>query len=78
LTAAENVFCCVGVYESDIILKTTITLYNNNNNIIITIESDQGVEFQFNKGNPTLTCLINGKTSNYQDGTPSDSAFSFI
>ena len=77
LTAAENVFVCVGVYESDIILKTSVLLYNNNNNLKITIESDQGTSFQFNEGNPTLTCLINGKVDNYQE-VFSDSAFSFI
>lgn len=78
LTAAENVYICVAVYESDIILRATVALYNNNNDISITIESDQGTNFQFNEGTPTLTCLINGKTSDYQNGFPSDAAFSFI
>ena len=77
MTAAENIFACVAIYESDIILKTSISLYNNNNRIEITIDSDQGIDFQFNEGNPTLTCLINRKTSNYQEDYP-DSAFSFI
>lgn len=77
LTAAENIFICTAVYESDIILKTSISMYNNNNKLNITIESDQGTDFQFNEGNPTLTCLINGKTSNYQENYP-DAAFSFI
>jgi len=77
LSAAENIYICVGVYESDIILKTTISLYNNNNKLDITIDSDQGTSFQFNEGNPTLSCLINGKSSNYQDNYP-DEAFSFI
>lgn len=77
LTAAENVFICVAVYESDIILKTSLSMYNNNNKLNITIESDQGTKFQSNEGNPVLTCLINGKSSNYQEGYPDDS-FSFI
>ena len=77
LTAAENVYICVGIYESDIILRTTVSLYNNNNKLDITIDSDQGTSFQFNEGNPTLTCLINGKTSSYQENYP-DEAFSFI
>ena len=77
LTAAENVYVCVGVYESEIVLKATISLYNNNNKLDITIDSDQGTNFQFNEGAPTLTCLINGKTSNYQTNYP-DEAFSFI
>ena len=77
LTAAENVYVCVGVYESEIVLKATISLYNNNNKLDITIDSDQGTNFQFNEGAPTLTCLINGKTNNYQINYP-DEAFSFI
>ena len=77
LTAAENIYMCIATYKSDIILKTTISLYNNNNKLNITIESDQGTSFQFNEGNPTLTCLINGKTSEYQKNYP-DEAFSFI
>ena len=67
----------MGVYASNIILKTTVSLYNNNNKLDITIDSDQGTVFQFNEGNPTLTCLINGKSSNYQKNY-SDEAFSFI
>ena len=60
LSAAENIYICVATYESDIILKNTILLYNNNNRLNITINSDQGTSFQFNEGNPTLTCFING------------------
>ena len=77
LTAAENIYICVAVYESNIILKTSISLYNNNNKLNITIDSDQGTSFQFNEGNPVLTCLINGKDHNYQESY-SDNAFSFI
>ena len=77
LTAAENIFICTAVYESDIILKTSVSMYNNNNKLEITIESDQGTSFQFNEGNPTLTCLINGKTNDYQKGYDDD-AFSFV
>ena len=77
LIAAENVYICVGVYESEIVLKATISLYNNNNKLDITIDSDQGTSFQFNEGAPTLTCLINGRTSNYQTNYP-DEAFSFV
>ena len=77
LTAAENIYICVGVYASNIILRSTVSLYNNNNKLDITIDSDQGTIFQFNEGNPTLTCLINGKSSNYQKNY-SDEAFSFI
>lgn len=78
LSAAENIYVCVVDYESEIILKTTVSLYNNNNKLNITIESSQGTDFQFNEGNPILTCLINGKTNNYQDGNPPDDAFSFV
>jgi DNA polymerase III sliding clamp (beta) subunit (PCNA family) len=73
----ENILVCVGVYKSTIILKTYISIYNNNNNLIITIDSDQGTEFQFNEGKPTLTCLINGNTKDYQKNFP-DEAFTFV
>lgn len=77
LTAIENNFICVAVYESDIILKASVTLYNNNNNLKITIDSDQGTVFQFNEGNPILTCLINDKTENFVDNYPDD-GFVFV
>lgn len=76
LTAIENNYICVAVYESDIILKATVLIYNNNNQIDITIESDKGNIFQFDEGNPILTCLINGKSHNYDDSP--DDVFSFI
>ena len=77
LIATENIYQCVAIYETDIILKETISLYNNKNKINITIESDQGTHFQFNEGNPTLTCLINGKSSEYLEEY-SDSVISFV
>ena len=77
LTAPENIYACVAVYESNIILKTFVSLYNNNNKVDIEISSDQGTSFQFNEGRPTLTCLINKKTEGYQENYPDD-AFSFI
>ena len=77
LTMAENTYVCLAIYESNIILKTTTSIFNNNNKIEVTIESDQGTNFQFNEGNPTLTCLINGKRNNYSSRY-SDSLFNFI
>lgn len=77
LSAAEMEYKCVAVYKSDIILKTTVKMFNSNNKMDIAIESDQGVAFQFNEGNPTLTCTINGSRSNYATNYL-DSAFSFI
>lgn len=77
LTAAKTVFKCVAIYKSDIILTTSISLFNNNNKLDIAIESDQGTSFQFNEGSPTLTCTINGKTDNYMTKY-ADSTFSFI
>lgn len=77
LSAIENNFLCVAIYKSDIILKTSVMLYNNNNNIEISIISNQGNIFQFNEGNPILTCLINGRSINYQENY-FDTDFSFI
>ena len=77
LTAAENEYLCLAVYEEDITLRTTVSLFNNNNNLDIAIESSQGTQFQFNEGAPILICTINGKKTNYSSKF-SDSSFSFV
>lgn len=77
LSAKENVYKCVGIYNDDIILKSDISLYNNNNNLDIAIISDKGTQFQLNEGSPTLTCTINGKTEKYINKYD-DSAFTFV
>lgn len=57
-TAYENIYKCVGVYNSTMILKTEFTIYNNANRRTIVIESDLGERFKFDRGTPVLTCKI--------------------
>lgn len=57
-TAYENIYKCIAVYNSTMILKTEFTVYNNANRRTITIESDLGERFKFDRGVPKLTCKI--------------------
>lgn len=57
-TAYENIYKCVGVYNSTMTLKTEFTIYNNANRRVIAIESDLGERFRFDRGTPVLTCKI--------------------
>ena len=58
--AYENIYEIVAVYKEQIILKQEFTLYNEAASRAITIESDLGTRFSFDRGKPTLTCLIDG------------------
>ena len=65
LTAKENKIKCVAV-ANDMSISNIVTLYNFDTNIPkLSIISDQGTEFYYDAGNPTLTCLINGV--NFED-----------
>lgn len=75
-TAYENKYMCVGVYNETIILKTYFTIYNDNNNTNISITSDLGVKFSFDRGIPLLTCLVDDKAENF-DSTKRDSWYEF-
>lgn len=74
--AYENVYLLVAVYKESVILKQTFTLYNEAARRDIYIESDLGQKFSFDRGVPTLTCLVNGKASDFET-THDDSLFSF-
>lgn len=74
--AYENVYLVVAVYKESVVLKQTFTLYNEAARRDISITSDLGLKFSFDRGVPTLTCLINGVASDF-DVNHSDDLFSF-
>lgn len=59
--AAENTWKVTAVYNNSTSLSDTIIFYNATVDTKITIESDIGEEFYFDRGTPTLTCKINGQ-----------------
>ena len=50
---------CVVIYNDTIVLKKQITVYNYSSEYNISIESDSGVNFSYDNGHPTLTCVVN-------------------
>lgn len=78
--AYENKYLCVAVYKEQLILKSEFIIYNDAAKRDISIESDLGLNFSFDRGRPVLTCLVNGKSSNFEEGTIEgrpDSYFTF-
>lgn len=79
--AYENKYLCVAVYKESVILKTYFVLYNEAARRDITISSSLGAKFSFDRGKPVLTCLINGKSENFEKDEPNghvDNLFRFI
>lgn len=74
--AYENIYMAVAVYKEQIILKDEFILYNEAAKRDISIESDLGTKFSFDRGKPVLTCLVNGKSSDFEDNH-ADELFSF-
>ena len=74
--AYENKYLCVAVYKESVILKDYFTLYNEASKREITITSDLGLKFSFDRGKPVLTCLVDGKSSNFSENRP-DEYYSF-
>lgn len=78
--AYENKYLCVAVYKEQLILKSEFIIYNEAAKRDILIESDLGLNFSFDRGVPTLTCLVNNKASGFEsenvEGRP-DEYFSF-
>ena len=75
--AYENKYLCVAVYKEGLILKDYFTLYNEASKRDITIVSDIGSKFSFDRGRPNLTCLIDGKEENFEANNRPDSFYSF-
>ena len=79
--AYENKYLCVAVYKESVILKEHFTIYNEAARRNLSISSSLGVKFSFDRGTPTLTCLIDGKEDNFETGQVNyhpDSWFRFV
>lgn len=79
--AYENKYLCVAVYKEEVILKEYFTLYNEAARRNLSITSSLGIKFSFDRGVPTLTCLIDGKSESFEAGQVNghpDSWFRFI
>lgn len=83
-TAYQNNYICVSVYNdngTNIVLRETFSIFNDDNKIDISIESDCGTSFSFNSGTPKLTCrafipaMIDGEEKNIEIG--SEEAYPF-
>jgi hypothetical protein len=79
--AYENKYMCVCVYKEQMVLKDYFTLYNEAAKRDIEIISSLGVRFSFDRGEPTLTCLLDGKSSDFEAGKANghpDNFFRFV
>lgn len=79
--AYENKYMCVCVYKEQMVLKDYFTLYNEAAKRDIEIISSLGVSFSFDRGKPTLTCLLDGKSSDFEAGKANghpDNFFRFV
>lgn len=79
--AYENRYMCCAVYKEQVVLKDYFTFYNESCKRDITISSSLGTSFSFDRGIPRLTCLINGKDSDFESDAASphkDDFFRFV
>ena len=74
--AYENIYMLAAVYKEQVILKQEFTFYNEAASRDITIESDLGTTFSFDRGTPILTCMIDGNSSGFDPDYP-DEYFTF-
>jgi hypothetical protein len=73
----ENHYKCVAVYKQSVILKADITIYNYAVKRKLEIKSNIGTSFSFDRGTPILTCYVNDRSENFEEGH-SDEDFKFI
>lgn len=79
--AYENKYKVVCVYKEELVLKDTFTIFNDAAKRDLSIASDLGVKFTFDRGVPRLTCLIDGNENNFETSKPNgnpDSRFKFM
>ena len=74
--AYENIYMLAAVYKEQVILKQEFTFYNEAASRDITIDSDLGTTFSFDRGTPVLTCMIDGNSSGFDPDYP-DEYFTF-
>ena len=61
--AKETKYKCVVIYN-DVVLSKVFTIFNYSSEYDISIISDSGTQFYYDIGNPSLTCLVNGREEN--------------
>lgn len=66
--AFENNYKVVVVYQNELILKDTFTMYNEACERELSIYSNLGAKFSFDRGTPELTCMIDNKSSGFENG----------
>lgn len=79
--AYENKYLCTAVYKEQVVLKEYFTVYNEAVKRDLSIHSTLGTRFSFDRGAPTLTCLIDGKEVNFEEdkvNSHSDDKFRFV
>ena len=79
--AYENKYLCTAVYKEQVVLKEYFTVYNEAVKRDLSIHSTLGTRFSFDRGAPTLTCLIDGKEANFEEDKTnphSDDKFRFV
>lgn len=79
--AFENKYLCIAIYHDKLILKEEFVLYNNAVKRNLTINSSLGTKFSFDRGVPTLTCLVDNKIENFEADKPNghpDNYFNFV
>lgn len=64
--AYVNKYRCAAVYKSNVILKDDFVIYNEASKRDLSITSSLGEKFSFDRGKPTLTCLVNGYDSDFE------------
>lgn len=76
--AYENKYMCVCVYKDQVVLKDYFIIYNEAAKRDLSIVSSLGQKFSFDRGVPTLTCLIDGKDKNFEENGHADNQFRFV
>ena len=76
--AYENKWLCCAVYQEQVVLKQEFTLINQSAKGAVTIVSNLGERFSFDRGTPTLTCLVYGKSSEFDVSNYKDDDFRFV
>lgn len=76
--AYENKWLCCAVYQEQVVLKQEFTLINQSAKGAVTIVSNLGERFSFDRGTPTLTCLVYGNSSEFDKPNYEDDDFRFV
>lgn len=76
--AYENKWLCCAVYQEQVVLKQEFTLINQSAKGAVTIVSNLGERFSFDRGTPTLTCLVYGNSSEFDRPDYEDDDFRFV